>query len=168
MFPERLKGRIAMAATSAGLLMYRLAAGGLEVLLVHPGGPFWRNRDAGAWSLPKGEIEPGEEPEAAAFREFEQELGIRPTGTARSLGEITQKAGKRVVGFAIEGELDTAAIVSNAFEMEWPPRSGRIAAFPEVDRAEWFSPDAARQKVNPAQAAFIDRLEALVGKPGGA
>jgi predicted NUDIX family NTP pyrophosphohydrolase len=154
-----------MAAKSAGLLMHRHAASGLELLLVHPGGPFWRTKDAGAWSLPKGEIEEGEEAKAAAFREFEQELGTRPPGDAVPLGEVVQKAGKRVIGFAIEGDLDTSAIVSNAFEIEWPPRSGKVASFPEVDRAEWFSPEAARQKINSAQVTFIDRVEALVGKP---
>ena len=155
-----------MAATSAGLLMYRRAPSGLEILLVHPGGPFWRNRDAGAWSIPKGEIEEGEAAEAAALREFEQELGSRPSGKAVPLGEIVQKGGKRVIGFAIEGDLDTAAIASNAFEMEWPPRSGRKASFPEVDKAAYHPPTDALVRIHRGQRPIIERALTRLGWPG--
>jgi predicted NUDIX family NTP pyrophosphohydrolase len=143
---------------SAGLLRFRRRAGRLEVLLVHPGGPFWARKDAGAWSIPKGEIEPGEAPEAVARREFAEETGFAAEGQLLPLGEIVQRGGKRVTAFALEGDLDPAAIVSNTFEMEWPPRSGRRASFPEVDRAEWFELDVARRKILPAQAELLDRL----------
>jgi len=149
-----------MPARSAGLLMFRRTSGRVEVLLAHPGGPFWARKDAGAWSIPKGEVEGSESTESAALREFEQELGTRPEGKLLPLGEIVQKAGKRVTAFAIEGDLDTAAIASNGFEIEWPPRSGKRQSFPEVDRAEWFTIAAAREKINPAQAELLDRLEA--------
>jgi predicted NUDIX family NTP pyrophosphohydrolase len=151
---------------SAGILMYRVHAGRLEVLLVHPGGPFWQRRDLGVWSIPKGEVEPGEDVEAAARREFQEELGVEAVGVARSLGSLRQKGGKVVEAFAVEGDLDVGAIRSNAFEMEWPPRSGRRQAFPEVDRAEWFTPAAAREKILPAQAVLIDRLEELFDGSG--
>jgi predicted NUDIX family NTP pyrophosphohydrolase len=148
-----------MPAVSAGILLYRRAPE-LEVLLVHPGGPFWATKDEGAWSIPKGELEPGEEPRARALIEFEEELGHQPpSADLEELGEVRQKSGKRVHGFALEGDFDPATLRSNTFEMEWPPRSGSRKAFPEVDRAEWFSLAAARVKINPAQAAFIDRLE---------
>ena len=144
---------------SAGLLLYRRAPGGLEVLLVHPGGPIWARRDAGAWSIPKGEYEGGEEPLAAARREFAEELGVEPPeGDPVALGEITQKSGKRVAAWALPGEVDAGAIESNTFELEWPPRSGQIQEFPEVDRAEWFGLGQAREKINPAQASLLDRL----------
>ena len=152
-----------MAAVSAGTLLFRRTAG-LEVLLVHPGGPFWKNKSDGVWSIPKGEFDPTtENPEAAARREFAEELGHDvPAGPMIDLGDVTQKAGKRVVGFAIEGDLDPASIVSNTFTIEWPPRSGREAEFPEVDRAEWFTIEDARTVINSAQATFLDRLvEAL-------
>jgi predicted NUDIX family NTP pyrophosphohydrolase len=148
-------------AKSAGILLYRRAAGTIQVLLVHPGGPFWSRRDLGAWSIPKGEYSPDEEPEAAARREFAEELGLELVGTLASLGEIKQKAGKQVIGFAVEGDLDVTAIRSNNFEMEWPPRSGRMQSFPEIDRAEWFDLETARARVIPGQQPFLDRLEAL-------
>jgi predicted NUDIX family NTP pyrophosphohydrolase len=144
---------------SAGILLYRPATVDLEVLLVHPGGPFWTNKDAGAWSIPKGEYEPDEDPFAAARREFEEELGSAPPdGEPFELGEIRQKSGKLVRAWALEGDLDATAAYSNTFTTEWPPRSGRVQEFPEVDGAEWFTLEAAREKINPAQAAFLDRL----------
>ena len=131
----------------------------MEVLLVHPGGPFWARRDAGAWSIPKGEYSDDEDPLDAARREFAEELGSRaPDGDPADLGEIRQKSGKVVHGWALAGDLDAAAIQSNTFTLEWPPRSGRMREFPEVDRAEWFELERAREKINPAQAAFLDRL----------
>jgi predicted NUDIX family NTP pyrophosphohydrolase len=149
---------------SAGILLHRAGNGGREVLLVHPGGPFWAKKDAGAWSIPKGELDLGEDPRACAIREFAEETGtMLPAGELHDLGEVRLKSGKSVVGFAAAGDLDAGAIVSNTFEIEWPPRSGRRQAFPEVDRAGWFALDAAREKLNPAQAAFVDRLEALLG-----
>jgi predicted NUDIX family NTP pyrophosphohydrolase len=151
-----------MAASSAGILMYRATGRTLDVLLVHPGGPFWRNRDEGAWSIPKGEIEAGEEPEHVALREFAEELGISPAGTLRPLGEIRQRGGKRVHAFALQSDLDVSAVVSNTFEMEWPPKSGQTQTFPEVDRAEWFSLPVARTKMLEGQRLLLDRLEKLV------
>jgi predicted NUDIX family NTP pyrophosphohydrolase len=144
------------AKRSAGILLYRAR----EVLLVHPGGPFWARKDAGAWSIPKGEYEEGDDPRSAALREFEEELGSPlPAGTELvELGTVKQKSGKRITAYTAEGDLDAAAISSNTFEMEWPPRSGRMQEFPEVDRAGWFSIDEAREKLNPAQAEFLVRL----------
>lgn len=147
------------AGESAGLLLFRRAGGSFEVLLAHPGGPFWRNKDAGAWTIPKGEVADGEDPLAAAVREFEEEIGVRLPGPFASLGSIRQKAGKLVHAWACEGDFDPAELRSNEFEAEWPPRSGRRSTFPEVDRCAWFGPAAAREKINPAQAEFIDRLE---------
>ncbi len=153
-----------MAARSAGILLYRKHAGALEVLLVHPGGPFWARRDAGAWSLPKGEYEPGEDALAAARREFAEELGVRPPdGQARELGQVRQKSGKLISAWALEGELDVEAVTSNTFELEWPPRSGRVEEYPEIDRAEWFPLQAAREKVNPAQIELLERLQRIAG-----
>lgn len=148
-----------MAKTSAGVVLFRMRDE-LEVLLVHPGGPFWANKDAGAWSIPKGEFDPGaEDAWSAARREFAEELGSDPpVGTPIDLGSVTQKSGKVVVGFALEGDLDPDAVVSNTFELQWPPRSGRVASFPEVDRAEWFDLSRARVAINPAQEALLDRL----------
>jgi predicted NUDIX family NTP pyrophosphohydrolase len=144
---------------SAGILLYRRAADGLEVLLVHPGGPFWTARDAGVWSIPKGEYEPEDDPLAAARREFEEELGSAPLGAEPlALGEVRQKSGKLVRAWALEGDLDPTAAHSNTFTVEWPPRSGQMREFPEVDRAQWFTLPAAGEKINPAQAAFLDRL----------
>jgi len=143
-------------------VLHRRTANGLEVLLVHPGGPIWARRDAGAWSIPKGEYEQGEDAAAAARREFAEELGTpAPDGAMRELGEITQKSGKVVRAWAVAGELDAGAIASNTFTLEWPPRSGRMQQFPEVDRAEWFTIAAARARINPAQVALLDRLEEL-------
>ncbi len=145
---------------SAGILLHR--NGGAEVLLVHPGGPFWARKDEGAWSIPKGEYDDGEDPRACARREFAEETGTElPDGALAELGTVRLKSGNVITGFAVEGDLDPATIRSNTFELEWPPRSGRTQAFPEVDRAAWFGLDEARVKLNPAQAAFVDRLEAL-------
>jgi predicted NUDIX family NTP pyrophosphohydrolase len=150
------------ARESAGILLHR--AGATEVLLVHPGGPFWARKDAGAWSIPKGEVEPGEAPQAAALREFAEETGTTlPVQELAPLGTVKLKSGKVVHAFAVAGDLDPAAIVSSTFELEWPPRSGRVGTFPEVDRAGWFGLDEAREKLNPAQAAFVDRLAGAVG-----
>ena len=145
------------ARESAGILLHR--AERAEVLLVHPGGPYWARKDAGAWSIPKGEVEEGEEPRTAALREFAEETGTRlPDGALEPLGSVKLKSGKLVHAFAVAGDLDPEAIVSSTFELEWPPRSGRTRTFPEVDRAGWFTLDEAREKLNPAQAAFVDRL----------
>lgn len=156
---------MAKAQISAGILLYRQNAGGdVQVLLVHPGGPYFARKDDGAWSIPKGLLDDREAPEVAARREFAEETGHRvPEGPLHDLGEVRLKSGKRVRGFAIEGDLDAASIVSNTFEMVWPPKSGVVKAFPEVDRGEWFAPDDARGKLNAAQAAFVDRLLELRG-----
>jgi predicted NUDIX family NTP pyrophosphohydrolase len=153
------------ASVSAGILLYRLASGpssdrgGAEVLLVHPRGPMGARRDLGAWSIPKGEVDAGEEALAAARREFAEETGSpAPGGEPRPLGEVRLKSGKRVLAWALAGDLDAAAIVSNTFEMQWPPRSGVIRTFPEVDRAQWYGLADARARLNQAQAAFVDRL----------
>jgi predicted NUDIX family NTP pyrophosphohydrolase len=144
---------------SAGLLMYRRNHG-LELFLVHPGGPFFRKKDEGAWSIPKGEVEEGSDPLAAALREFSEETGAPPPrGELVPLGEIRQKGGKRVVAWAIEGDLDPSRLKSNTFELEWPPGSGHKQRFPEVDRAAFFTPELARRKINPAQTELVDRLE---------
>ena len=150
-----------MADESAGILLYKRQGRGLLVLLVHPGGPFWRNKDDGAWTIPKGERSAGEDAETTARREFAEELGAAVTGALMPLGRIRQRGGKQVDGFALEGDLNIEQISSNSFEIEWPPRSGRRQSFPEVDRAAWFSPDEARQKINQAQRQLIDRLEEL-------
>lgn len=145
---------------SAGILLHRAGGEGLEVLLVHPGGPLWARRDDGAWSIPKGEHEPAEDPLAAARREFQEELGVAPpAGEPRDLGEIVQKSGKLVRAWALGGDLDVTLVSSNTFELEWPPRSGRMREFPEVDRAQWFTLATAREKINPAQVALLERLE---------
>jgi predicted NUDIX family NTP pyrophosphohydrolase len=149
-----------VARRSAGILLFRRTAEGVEVLLVHPGGPFWARRDAGAWSIPKGEHDADDaDPEACALRELAEETGktLAP-GDLVPLGEVRQKSGKVVAAWAAEGELDVTAIRSNTFELEWPPRSGRRQEFPEIDRAEWFRPALAREKLLPAQAPFVDRL----------
>jgi predicted NUDIX family NTP pyrophosphohydrolase len=149
----------AMTRLSAGVLLYRRAGGPVEVLLVHPGGPFWAKRDAGAWSIPKGEYDEGADPVAAARREFLEETGHDPpAGDWISLGSARQKGGKVVVAWAVEGDLDVAAASSNTFSMEWPPKSGRLQEFPEVDRWGWFDLPAARAKILPGQAEFLDRL----------
>ena len=141
---------------SAGVLLRR--AGDGFVLLVHPGGPFWTQKDLGAWSIPKGEHDDDEDPEACARREFLEELGASAPEALTDLGTVRQKNRKEVRAFYGEGDLDVEGVVSNTFEMEWPPRSGRTQAFPEIDRAEWFAVEAAREKLNPAQAEFLDRL----------
>ena len=148
-----------MVKRSAGILLYRGSDDALEVLLVHPGGPFWARKDAGAWSIPKGEYEDGEDPRACALREFEEETGTAlPPGELIDLGEIRQKGGKVVTAWAAAGDLDAAAVRSNTFAMEWPPRSGRQTEFPEIDRAGWFGVEEAREKLNAAQTEFLDRL----------
>jgi predicted NUDIX family NTP pyrophosphohydrolase len=149
---------------SAGILLHRRRGSALEVLLAHPGGPFWARRDDGAWTIPKGLVEAGETPEAAARREFREELGAEPTGTLVPLGGIRQRGGKHVEAFALEGDFDIAALRSNTFELEWPPRSGRRQTFAEVDRVAWMDLATARIKILDAQRALLDRLEdALAG-----
>ena len=157
-----------MPRRSAGIVLHRRRGERLEVLLVHPGGPAWAGRDVGAWSIPKGEYLDGEDPLAAARREFEEEMGTTPpAGEATDLGEIRQKSGKRVRGWAIAGDLDAAQIHSNTCLVEWPPRSGKRIEIPEVDRAEWFVLHDAREKINPGQVPLLDRLEQLLGNTGG-
>ena len=141
---------------SAGLILYRRTKQELEVLLVHPGGPIWAKRDEGAWSIPKGEISAGEEPLEAAQREFAEELGSSVQGTLLALGSVIQKGGKVVQAWAVEGDLDVRSVKSNTFSMEWPPRSGRTAEFPEVDRAAWFSLAEAREKINEGQGPLVE------------
>ncbi|HET9754949.1 MAG TPA: NUDIX domain-containing protein [Candidatus Limnocylindrales bacterium] len=150
---------------SAGVLLYRRSADeGVEVLLAHPGGPIWATRDEGVWTIPKGEIEDGEDPWDVARREFEEETGYPvPDGSPIDLGEITQKGGKVVVAWALEGDLDPASAHSNTFPFQWPPKSGRYITIPEIDRVEWFAPDRGRSKVKDTQIPFIDRLLAVLG-----
>lgn len=143
---------------SAGILVYRRVDGRLEVLLVHPGGPFWQHKDAGAWTIPKGEVDHGEDPLACALRELREETGLAFDGPVKQLAAIRQKGGKRVQAWAAEGDFDPSTLVSSTFEMEWPPKSGKRATFPEVDRAAWFDVETARAKINPAQAALLDAL----------
>ena len=151
--------------TSAGLLMFRRKGGRLELLLVHPGGPFWKNKDEGAWTIPKGEAGPGEDLLRRAQIEFEEELGVKPSGNWIPLGSIVQKAGKTVHAWAFQGDLlDSFELKSNLFEIEWPPRSGKLKQFPEIDRAEFFADDIARRKINPAQVPFFDRLRDALAK----
>ena len=147
-----------MPKRSAGILMYRRSENGLGVLLVHPGGPFWAKKDLGAWSIPKGEYSDAEEALAVAVREFEEETGLRPQGDFQPLGELVQPGRKIVTAWAVEGDFDIATLKSNMFELEWPPKSGRKASFPEVDRAEWFSLDEARRRILPGQQEFLARL----------
>src|SRR6266508_2578852 len=155
-----------MPRLSAGLLLYRGVGDGVEVLLVHPGGPYWAKRDDGAWSLPKGEHGADEEPLRVAVREFREELGVDPppVRSPAFLGELRQVGGKLVRAWALPGDLDVGAVRSNTFAMEWPPRSGRMRDFPEVDRAGWFGLEAARRKLLPGQVGFIDRLAELLEK----
>ena len=145
-----------MAKQSAGLLMFRRRETGVEVLLAHPGGPLWKDKDV--WGIPKGEYEPGEDPLEAACREFEEETGFVAAGPYLGLGEITQRSGKRVRAWAFAGDCDAGAVVSNSFSMEWPPHSGIVIEVPELDRLAWFDPEAARNAMNPAQAALVDLL----------
>lgn len=151
-----------MPRTSAGIALFRRRGDGIEVLLVHPGGPYWKNKDDGAWSFPKGEIAEGEEPLAVARRELLEETGGDPYGVFHPLGSVKQAGGKMVHLWAAEGDCDAAAITSNSFRMEWPPKSGRLREFPEVDRAAWFTPDDARRKLLAGQRPFVDRLLELV------
>ncbi|MDR6288171.1 putative NUDIX family NTP pyrophosphohydrolase [Inquilinus ginsengisoli] len=150
-----------MATESAGILMHKRLGGRLLVLLVHPGGPFWRRKDLGAWSIPKGELAEGEGAEAAARREFSEELGVEIPGPLRPLGRIRQRGGKQVSSFTLEGDLDVDQIRSSEFQLEWPPHSGRIQSFPEVDRAEWFDLPTAREKILASQRPLLDRLEEI-------
>ncbi|SRR5690606_21772171 len=147
-----------MPRLSAGLLLYRRRGDDIEVLLVHPGGPWWRNRDDGAWSIPKGEYSAGEDPLAAARREFAEETGHAPAGEPVDLGEVRQSGGKRVRAFALEGDFDPARLVSNSFTMEWPPRSGSVRSFPEVDRAQWFPLEDAERKLLAGQRPLLAAL----------
>jgi predicted NUDIX family NTP pyrophosphohydrolase len=149
-----------MPKRSAGLLVYRVVDGEPEVLLVHPGGPYWTKKDDGSWSLPKGEYEPNEDPLEVAIREFREELGVDPPAAkdAMSLGEVRQPGGKIVSAWALPGDLDVAEVLSNTFSMEWPPRSGRTADFPEVDRAGWFDLETARRKLLRGQLGLLDRF----------
>lgn len=153
-----------MGKLSAGILLYRRRRDQLEVFLVHPGGPFWAKRDAAAWSIPKGEYEPGEDPIAAARREFLEETGFPvPAGELQPLGEVKLVSRKTVSAWAVEGDCDEQAIHSNLFSLEWPPKSGKTQEYPEVDRAEWFSVPIAHQKIHSAQTEFLHRLVALLG-----
>ncbi len=158
------------ALQSGGILLYRRAIGGLEILLAHPGGPYWARQDYGSWSVPKGIAEPGEALEAVAAREFAEETGSELASVARDsaasprdLGEVTLKSGKVIHAWAVEGDLDPALASSNEIEVEWPPRTGRRLVIPEVDRVAWFGLDEARRRAHPAQAAFVDRLETQLG-----
>jgi predicted NUDIX family NTP pyrophosphohydrolase len=155
---------------SAGILLYRTRDAELELLLAHPGGPFWAKRDPRAWSIPKGELEPGEEAVLCALRELAEELGPaapQPSPDAMvELGSVRQKSGKVVEAWAAEADFDPESLDGEVFSMEWPPRSGRTTEFPEVDRVEWFDPDTARRKLNPAQVAFVDRLLEQLGEAG--
>jgi predicted NUDIX family NTP pyrophosphohydrolase len=151
------------APLSAGILLYRQHRDGIEVLLIKPGGPFWRNKDIGAWMIPKGAVEPGELPAEAALREFEEETGTRLTSVPFPLKKIRQAGGKIVEAFALEGDLDPAAVTSNEFELEWPPRSGRLERFPEVVEARWMSLEEARSMMLPSQLPLLDALEEKLG-----
>lgn len=153
-----------MPSRSAGILAFRRKRGTIEVLLVHPGGPFWRNKDLGAWSIPKGEYGAGEKAEDVARREFREELGIEMTAALLELGDVRQRGGKIVTAFAVEADIDAASIRSNMFELEWPPRSGRRQSFPEVDRAEWFTLASARAKINQGQAVLLERLALIAAR----
>jgi predicted NUDIX family NTP pyrophosphohydrolase len=147
-----------MSSVSAGLLLYRFGDRGLELLLVHPGGPFWRNKDEGAWTIPKGELGAGEDALAAARREFHEETGFSASGPFIALGTVRLKSGKLIHAWACEGDVEPAELRSNTFIVEWPPRSGRRAEFPEIDRAQFFTPDEARKKLNLAQVPLVDEL----------
>lgn len=152
-----------MAEQSAGVLLYRLSGSEPEVLLVHPGGPFWAKKDDGAWSIPKGLYEPGEEPLAAARREFAEETGLAPSGDFVSLGSFRQPSGKTVIAYAVAGDFDLSGFRSNLFEMEWPPRSGRRQSFPEADRAGWFTLAQARRKLTKGQVPIVEALSRRLG-----
>jgi len=154
-----------MAKRSAGLILYRYRDGRLQVFLVHPGGPVWARRDEGAWSIPKGEIDDGEDPLATARREFLEETGVTPSGDFQPLEPVRQKGGKMVQAWAFAGDCDPERIKSNTFSMEWPPRSGKQRDFPEVDRAEFFDVEEAKRRINPAQAALLSELEQKLTEP---
>lgn len=154
-----------MAKTSAGLILYRMQSGQLEVLLVHPGGPFWSKKDEGAWFVPKGELNVGEEPLAGAKREFEEETGLKPEGEFLALGSVKQKSGKTIVAWAFEGDCDPSSIKSNTFTIEWPPKSGRQQEFPEIDRAGFFTVTQAKAKMHPVEYPLVLRLHELLGDP---
>lgn len=154
-----------MPARSAGILLHRAAGATSEVLLVHPGGPFWRGKDVGAWQIPKGEIASGEDDETAARREVAEELGVEVDGPLASLGEVRQAGGKTVVAFAAERDVDAAAVVSNTVEIKWPPRSGRKLTIPEIDEARWLGLDEARRRMLPIQAPLLNRLSDLLRDP---
>jgi predicted NUDIX family NTP pyrophosphohydrolase len=151
-----------MPKQSAGILLHRKTATGPEFLLVHPGGPFFKNKDAGAWSIPKGEFTDDEDALAAAKREFEEETGVTLSGDFIALKPIKQKSGKTVYAWAVEGDIDADNITSNTFEIEWPPKSGKMASFPEVDRAAWFGFDEAVVKINPAQVGLVEEASAIL------
>jgi predicted NUDIX family NTP pyrophosphohydrolase len=150
-----------MSKQSAGLLMFRRCGAAIEVLLVHPGGPFWKNKDEGAWTFPRGEVEPGEELEAAARREFHEETGHSATGKLFPLGSVRQKSGKTVHAWASEGDLDPTIVASNTFTMEWPPKSGKQAQFPEIDRAEFIDLGRAREKIRTSEIPLLENLERI-------
>jgi predicted NUDIX family NTP pyrophosphohydrolase len=154
-----------MTIRSAGILMYRRSGASLELLLVHPGGPFWAKKDLGAWSIPKGEYAAGEDAFSAALREFAEETGVTPGGDFVPLGEIVQKSRKIVTAWGVEGDIDVAQLKSNTFELEWPPKSGRKAVFPEVDRAAWFATAEAQRRILAGQSEFIARLLAALNPP---
>ena len=151
---------------SAGILLYRSTDSEPEVLLVHPGGPYWKNKDDGAWTIPKGEFEESEEPLAAAIREFKEETGFIIQGEFKALDPILQKAGKIVYAWAIEGDIDATKVKSNFFEMEWPPKSGKKQSFPEIDKACWFALSKAKLKINSSQIALLDQLSEMLTKKG--
>ena len=151
-----------MPRVSAGLLMYRIQDGKLQVLLAHPGGPMFKNKDDGVWTIPKGEVDPGEDLLETAKREFTEETSVRPNGPFIPLTPITQKGGKIVHAWAFKGDCDPGTIVSNTFSIEWPPRSGRLMDFPEIDRAEFFDVAAASRKIKAAQTALVDELQGVV------
>jgi predicted NUDIX family NTP pyrophosphohydrolase len=152
---------------SAGILMYRRQGDDILLLLVHPGGPFWSKKDLGSWSIPKGECAPAEDALAAARREFAEETGYLPEGEFHPLGDVAQSGGKQVIACAVSGNFYPQKLRSNRFEMEWPPRSGRMQSFPEIDRAAWFTPQEARERLLPAQVTLVDRLLDLLGQPHG-
>lgn len=151
-----------MAKQSAGILLYRIKNNSLQVFLVHPGGPFWKNKDAGAWSVPKGEFWDDEEALIAARREFQEETGRAIDGHFIPLNSVKQKSGKIIHAWAVEGDIDETSIISNTFPLEWPPRSGKMITVPEINRADWFDTATAKEKINPAQAALIDQLIAML------
>lgn len=153
-----------MSKISAGILLYRKINNHYEVLLVHPGGPFWKNKDEGAWTIPKGETEGGEELLTAAIREFYEETGIKLHGNFTALTPVKQKSGKLVHAWALEGDIDAAKIKSNTFEIEWPPRSGKSQSFPEIDKAAWYDIKSAKEKINPAQLGLLDELNLLLSR----